>query len=220
MDRSAQIDTFSRFTQVSRETIISLKKYEELLVKANNRLNLIGKTTINNIWNRHFLDSAQVIDFVDKNDKSLIDLGSGAGFPGLVLAIILRDRNIPLKTKLIEKSPKKIKFLNEVINELDLNTEVFSQNILESSNKISEDVITARAFKPLKIILELIHKKAKKCKKIFIFLGKTGQNELLQASKSWDIEYKQRISVTSSDSLVIEINGLKKIEKHSNYFSD
>ena len=220
MDRSDQIDTFSRFTQVSRETIISLKKYEELLIKANEGLNLVGKSTISNIWDRHFLDSAQVIDFVDKNDKSLIDLGSGAGFPGLVLAIILKDRKIPLKTKLIEKSPKKIKFLNQVINELKLNTEVFGQNFLENSNKLSDDVITARAFKPLKIILELIHKKAENWKKIFIFLGKTGQNELLQASKSWDIEYKQRVSVTSNDSFVIEINGLKKIKSDSNYISN
>ena len=85
MDKSIQIDTFSRFTQVSRETIISLKKYEKLLIKANNKLNLIGKSTNNLIWHRHFLDSAQAIDFVDKNDKSMIDLGSGAGFPGLVI---------------------------------------------------------------------------------------------------------------------------------------
>jgi len=75
---------------------------------------------------------------------------------------------------------------------------------------LSDDVFIARAFKPLKIILELIHNKAENWKKIFIFLGKTGKNELLQASKSWDIEYKQRVSVTSSDSIVIEINRLKK----------
>ena len=82
MDRSVQIDTFNRLTQVSRETIISLKKYEEFLVKANKGLNLIGKSTIKSIWHRHFLDSSQVFDFIDKNDNSLVDLGSGAGFPG------------------------------------------------------------------------------------------------------------------------------------------
>ena len=75
---------------------------------------------------------------------------------------------------------------------------------------MSGDVFVARAFKPLKIILSLIHNKAENWKKIFIFLGKTGKNELLQASKSWHIEYKQRVSVTSSDSIVIEINKLKK----------
>ena len=210
MDRSIQIDTFCRFIQVSRETITSLKKYEDLLIKANKSLNLVGNSTINQIWSRHFLDSAQVIDFVDKNDKCLVDLGSGAGFPGLVLAIACKDRKIPLKIKLIEKSSKKVKFLKNVIGELDLKVEVFNQNILGEEIKFVEDVFIARAFKPLKKILQLMHNNAENYKKIFIFLGKTGKNELLQASKSWDIEYKQRVSVTSSDSMVIEINRLKK----------
>jgi len=210
MDRSIQIDTFCKFIQVSRETITSLKKYEYLLIKANKSLNLVGNSTINQIWSRHFLDSAQVIDFVDKNDKCLVDLGSGAGFPGLVLAIACRDRKIPLKIKLIEKSSKKVKFLKNVIEELDLKVEVFNQNILEEEIKFVEDVFIARAFKPLKKILQLMHNNAENYKKIFIFLGKTGKNEILQASKSWDIEYKQRVSVTSSDSMVIEINRLKK----------
>ena len=108
MDRSNQIDTFSRFSQVSRETINSLVKYENMLLEANKKLNLIGKSTINDVWFRHFLDSVQVIDFIDKNNKSLVDLGSGAGFPGLVLSIIALERKIPLKVILIEKSPKKI----------------------------------------------------------------------------------------------------------------
>ena len=210
MDISSQINTFNRFSLVSRETISSLKKYEDILINANKTLNLVGNSTINEIWTRHFLDSAQVIDFIDKNCKTLVDLGSGAGFPGLVLAIILKDRKIPLKIKLIEKSPKKTKFLRRVISELNLNVEALSQNVLEQRITFMEDVFVTRAFKPLKIILELIHNKAKNWKKIFVFLGKTGQNELLQASKSWDMKYKQRMSVTNSDSIVIELNTLKK----------
>ena len=210
MDKYIQIDTFSRFIRVSRETIISLKKYEDLLIKANKNLNLIGNSTINQIWTRHFLDSAQVIDFVDKNDKSLIDLGSGAGFPGLVIAIASKDRKIPIKIKLIDKSPKKVKFLKEIIKKLHLNVEVLHQNVLEGSIKLEGDVLVARAFKPLNIVLKLIHNKAENWKKIFIFLGKTGKKELEQVSKSWDIQYKQRVSVTSNDSIVIEINKLKK----------
>jgi len=210
MDKTIQIDTFSRFSQVSRETIRSLKKYENILVESNKNLNLIGKSTINEIWTRHFLDSAQVIDFIDKNDKTLVDIGSGAGFPGLVLAIILKERKVPVKVKLIEKSPKKVKFLKKIINELQIDVEVIEKNIFEYSKKISESVFVARAFKPLKIILELIHNKAENWKKIFVFLGKTGENELLEASKIWDIEYKQRVSVTSSDSIVLEINRIKK----------
>ena len=210
MDKTIQIATFTRITRVSRETITSLKKYEDILTKTNKSQNLIGNSTINDIWTRHFLDSAQVIDFIDKNDKTLIDIGSGAGFPGLVLAITSKDRKIPLKIKLIEKSSKKTKFLKKLIDELQLDAEVINKNIFEYPKKLSEDVFVARAFKPLKIILPLIHNKGENWKKIFIFLGKTGKNELLQASKSWHIEYKQRVSVTSSDSIVIEINKLKK----------
>ena len=210
MDRSLQIDTFTRFTRVSRETIRSLITYEDILIKANKDLNLIGSSTIKNIWSRHFLDSVQVIDFIEENDKTLVDIGSGAGFPGLVLAIMSKDRKIPLKIKLIEKSSKKIIFLKKLINKLRLNVDVMDQNILEGSKKLSEDIFVARAFKPLQIVLELIHNKAENWNKIFIFLGKTGKNELLQASKSWDIQYKQRMSVTSTDSFVLEINNLEK----------
>ena len=210
MDKTIQIDTFNRITQVSRETITSLKKYEDILIKANKTLNLVGNSTINEIWTRHFLDCVQVIDFIDKKNKTLVDIGSGAGFPGLVLAITLKDRKIPLKIKLIDKSPKKVKFLKDMINKLQLDVEVINQNILKDPKKLLDDVFVARAFKPLKIILQLIHNKAKNWKKIFIFLGKTGKSELLQVSKSWEIEYKQRVSVTSDDSLVIEINRLRK----------
>ena len=210
MATSIQINTFCRFTRVSRETITSLKIYEEILIKANEKLNLIGNSTIKDIWTRHFLDSSQVIDFVDKNDKHMVDIGTGAGFPGLILGILAKDRKIPLKIKLIEKSPKKVKFLKDIINKLGLDIDVLNENVFELQTKLRQDLIIARAFKPLEIILELIHKKAENWKKIFIFLGKTGQSELLQASKSWDIEYKQRMSVTSNDSIVIEINKFKK----------
>ena len=210
MDRSGQITTFNRFTRVSRETITSLKKYENLLIKANKNLNLIGSSTIKQIWIRHFLDSAQVIDFIDKNDKNLADLGSGAGFPGLVIAILAKDRNIPIKINLIDKSVKKTEFLREIVNELKLDVQVNNQNILEMENKLNEDLIIARAFKPLEIILKLMHKKTRNWKKFFIYLGKTGENELLRVSKTWDIKYKKRRSITSVDSKILEIDDFKK----------
>ena len=171
---SDHIDAFSRLTRVSRETISSLAKYEEILKIHNKNLNLIGKSTLNNIWNRHFLDSFQVIDFIDKNCKTAVDLGSGAGFPGLVVAIAAKDKNYSLKVELIEKSPKKAKFLKEIISELKLNANVVVEDAFEKLFQINEEVIMARAFKPIKIILELIHNRAKNWKKIIIFLGKSG----------------------------------------------
>ena len=136
MEQSSQIDTFSGITQVSRETITSLKKYEEYLIKSNKTLNLIGKSTVNQIWIRHFLDSSQVIDFIDKNEKDLIDLGSGAGFPGLITAILAKDRNITLNVKLIEKSPRKVSFLKEIIKRLNLKVQVLYLNVLEFSTRL------------------------------------------------------------------------------------
>jgi len=210
MGKYGQIDTFLRFTQVSRETITSFNIYEDYLIESNKKLNLIGKTTINQIWYRHFLDSSQVIDFIDENDKDLVDFGSGAGFPGLVIAILAKERKISLKVSLIEKSPRKVTFLKEIIKNLNLNVEVLEQNILEQPMRLYTDLIIARAFKPLKIILPYLNENAKNWRKAFLFLGKTGQSELLQASKIWDIKYKQRVSITSSDSVVIEINNLIK----------
>ena len=210
MDREVQIDTFCRYSQVSRETIRSLVKYEELLKESNKSLNLIGNSTVNNIWYRHFLDSFQAIDFIDKNQKTLVDIGSGAGFPGLVLSIIAKDRKIPLKIKLIEKSKKKINFLKKIISKLKLNADVINENVEDEKFYFDDEAFVVRAFKPLPKILELIHNKAENFKKIIIFLGKNGKDELLQASKNWDIKYKQSMSVTSNDSFLIEINKLIK----------
>jgi len=210
MDRLDQINTFNRLIRVSRETIVGLKTYENILIEANKSLNLVGNSTIKQIWIRHFLDSAQVIDFIDKNDNILIDLGSGAGFPGLVLGIAAKENKIPIKIKIIEKSPKKIMFLKKLNQKLRLNVEFIKENVLTEPVLLDGDVIVARAFKPLQTILELIHSKARNWRKSFIFQGKTGESQILQASKSWNIKYKQRASITSNDSFVMEINKIEK----------
>ena len=213
MDRKSQIDAFCRYTSVSRETIIGLNTYENMLVDANKSLNLIGKSTISNIWSRHFLDSYQVIDLIEENDKILMDLGSGAGFPGIILGLAMKEKKIPIKIKLLEKSKKKTAFLNQAINKLEINAEVINKDAMQTNVILEENVFIARAFKPLEIILALIHNNAKNWRKILIFQGRTGREELLRASKTWDIKYKQRQSITSNDSSILEIKGLKKIEQ-------
>ena len=203
-------DKFSQITQVSRETIISLKSYEKELIKSNKELNLVGKSTINHIWDRHFLDSSQAIDFIDKNKKKLVDIGSGAGFPGLIIAIIAKDRKIDLKIDLIEKSPKKCNFLRKIIKSLKINATIINQNVFDLEEKINADIVIARAFKPLKVILELIEQKIDNNSSTLLFLGKTWKKELVEASKLWDLQYKQSVSITNSDSVVVHINKIKR----------
>jgi len=212
MDRKIQIDQFIKHTQVSRETISSLVEYEKKLINYNKNLNLIGKSTINTIWNRHFLDSAQVIDLIDKKCNNIIDIGSGAGFPGIVLGIMAKEKNIPVKIDLIEKSPKKVEFLRSIISDLKLKMSVHEQDVNVHEVKLIADVIVLRAFKPLEIIFNILDKKPRNWGEVITFLGKNGKRDLLQASKVWDIKYKQSMSITSVDSLILRISELKKKE--------
>ena len=211
MGELSQIDTFCSNVQVSRETISSLKKYEDLLIKYNSGLNLVGKSTINEIWIRHFLDSAQVIDLIDKNVNSCIDIGSGAGFPGLVLALLLKHKKSQANFKILEKSPKKCNFLKLVSSELGLDTEIICQDI-KNIKKINCDFAIARAFKPLPEIFEIIHSKINFSAKLVLFLGAKQSGLLDETSKKWNMEYKQRKSITSSDSLIIEVNKLERLD--------
>jgi 16S rRNA (guanine527-N7)-methyltransferase len=140
----------------------------------------------------------------------LVDLGSGAGFPGVIISMIAKDRHIPLKIKLIEKSKKKANFLKSIIEEFDLKAEVINKNIFEESGLLLGDAFVARAFKPLSKVLELMHTNIKNWEKIILFLGKSWKRDLHQVSKIWDIEYNKSVSVTSNDSIILEINRLKK----------
>ena len=209
---------YTKFPHVSRETINSLIIYENYLLENNKKFNLISKSTEKHIWNRHFLDSIQLIDFIDKNCKICADLGSGAGFPGLVMSIAAKERKMSTQFHLYEKSVKKSKFLNQICKKLNLNTKVISKNVFDQET-IEADVIVARAFKPLKIILQLIHEKSKNLKNLLLFLGKSGKQTLLDASKIWEFEYKELKSVTSDDSLIINIKRFKKkFDQNTNYF--
>jgi 16S rRNA (guanine527-N7)-methyltransferase len=210
MDRKDQVDTFCRYYQVSRETILGLEMYEKLLIEENKVLNLVGKSTIREIWHRHFMDSYQVIDFIEKNDKIINDLGSGAGFPGIIVALAAKEKKMNVKINLLEKSRKKTQFLKKIVTRLNLNVEVINEDILKKDFNMLGDVFLARAFKPLTKICELMHSKTPNWKKLFVFLGKTGDQELLRASKNWDIKYKQRVSITSGDSKILEVNNLTK----------
>ena len=117
------------YFNVSRETLDLFCEYEALLSKWNKKINLVSKKSLFDIWERHFLDSGQIINHVEASGKRWVDLGSGAGFPGLVVALLLRDRKIDCDIILVEKNLKKVFFLNEVVRKFDLNVKVLNKNI-------------------------------------------------------------------------------------------
>ena len=198
-----------KLLQVSRETIESLNIFENLLLENNRKFNLISKSTENIIKTRHILDSAQVIDFVDKNSKNCIDLGTGAGFPGIVLSILFKERKYPMRIDLYEKSPKKCQFLSKVVKRLNLNALVLEKNIFEQRN-LEVGTIVARAFKPIQSIFRIITENFNNYKNLILFLGKNQKQTLLDASKVWEFEYKEQKSVTSDDSLILNIKKVRK----------
>ena len=209
---SLEIDYKKIKSLVSRETLKELETFRKLIIMRNNDINLISSTTIEASKDRHIVDSAQIIDFVDKNRSTCTDIGSGAGLPGIVLAIIMKHKNSDMQFNLYEKSYHKSKFLEEVSRKFNLNTKVFNQNIFEQENLHSE-IIVARAFKPMIVILDLVNKSFKKFSNIILLLGKNGKSSIKECQKKWKFDYVEKNSLTNEESLVIKISNLKKNEK-------
>ena len=195
---------------VSRETLNDLNEYINYVINKNSEINLISENSEKSINTRHLLDSAQIIDFVDKNDINLCtDLGSGAGFPGIVLAILMKSKNPLFKVIFYEKSFHKSNFLKSVSRKLKLNSVINQKNIFEERN-LTTDIIVSRAFKPLPTIFEIALNNFKKFKYIILFLGRSGEEILKDAKKKWSFDYEEKKSLTSDRSIVIKISNLKK----------
>ena len=144
---------------VPRETFMEFENFIAMLQKRNEEINIISKETAKNdvIRERHIVDSAQVIDFVDLNSKIITDIGSGGGMPGIIISIMIKNLKNSSKVHLYEKSHHKSAFLRKVSRDLKLNTEVIQENIFESQN-LESGTIMARAFKPLPVVLDLVYK--------------------------------------------------------------
>ncbi len=194
---------------VSRETCIDFERFISLILEKNQEINIISKKTEPIIRERHIIDSAQAIDLIDLNATICSDLGSGGGLPGIVLAIMMKNLNQPMKFNLYEKSHLKSVFLRNVTRKLKLNTEVIEGDVFEIENLKSETVI-GRAFKPLPVVLELMSKNFTNCKNLILFMGKNGKQTLNEAFKVWKFEYKEKMSLTSNDSFLINIKNIKK----------
>ena len=204
-----ELDQILNKLNVSRETLSTLNKYRELVISENLKINLISAKTASDFMERHITDCAQAIEFIDKNNKTCTDLGTGAGLPGIVLAILLRDRNVDIKMNLYEKSYRKSIFLKSVSRELKLETEIFQRDVFSEKNLVTGTIL-ARAFKPLPVILELIEKNFKKYTNLIIFMGKNGKQVLKSTIKEWKFEYKEKESLTNKGSFLLNIKNISK----------
>ena len=196
---------------VSRETCLDFEKFISMIKSKNKLINIISKKSSENgdIRQRHIIDSAQAIEFIDLNDNTTCDLGSGGGMPGIVIAIMAKNLKKNIKINLFEKSYHKSSFLKEVSKELNLQTEIIQEDVFKIRD-MNSGTIMARAFKPMPIVLDLVHKNFNKYKNLILFMGKSGKKILSQTLKDWDFEYKEKRSLTSDDSFLLNIKNIKK----------
>ena len=201
------VEFFIKKFNVSRETIEKLNKYKDFLLSSNKSLNLIGKTTENQIFTRHFADSAQIYDLIE--DKSeIVDLGSGAGFPGVILKILMDNNKIAGNITLIDKSPKKCKFLQDLSDKLGLTLKIVNLKIENFKfNKIS--TIVSRAFKKTVDTIDILFKNNDKIRNIILMKGKTYQHELEEAKKKYTFDVEKFRSITSDESYILKISNIK-----------
>ena len=185
----------------SEKNVSDIKIFIIELLKANKKHNFISKSTENVIWHRHVLDSAQLVKFIDFSKGSLSDLGSGAGFPGLILAIF--NKNKDFHVKLYEKSLVKRAFLRDIIDRLSLKIELRG-NVYDEI--IDTDYIVSRAFKKLEAIIQVSREIAKKSHKLIILKGQNAQEDLKKAFKKEKYDYKLENSITNEESKIIIVD--------------
>ena len=196
---------------VSRETCNDLECLISMIQEKNKEINIISKKTDEKwvIRERHIIDSAQIIDFVDLNSNTTCDLGTGGGMPGLIVAIAMKKIKNKMKINLYEKSHNKCVFLKEVSKKLNLNTEIIHKDIFTVKN-IETGTIMSRAFKPMPVILNLVRENFKKYKNIIFFMGSSGKKILNETLKEWDLDYEVKKSLTNDESFILNIQKIRK----------
>lgn len=193
---------------VSRETLGRLKRYAELLKDWNGRHNLVSKGSMTDMWRRHFWDSAQLAQLIPLTSRTLVDLGSGAGFPGLVLAVMRPE----LRITLIEATGKKCRFLEAVAGELQLKTRILNERV-EDAPRGQFDVITARACAPLPLLLSYAQRFWGEGSLALFHKGQNLASELTEAHKSWRIKIEQHSSRSDPSGIIIEIRELQRVAR-------
>ena len=219
MEISDQIKVFKKLHNVPRETIEQFTKYHDLLIKHQEKTNLVGSGTVSTIWIRHFSDSAKLTDRIityTNNMSSTIDVcdvGSGAGFPGLVCFLLLSSKKYQIKMTLIESNRKKCKFLNLVKEKLILPVHIINDRVEKIEKKY--DIVMSRAVAPLHILLGLLAPLSKKNTVFLLPKGKNYLKEIKKAKKLWNFSYKvvnNNYLLDKSGGVTLEIVDLKKFE--------
>jgi 16S rRNA (guanine527-N7)-methyltransferase len=190
---------FQRLTGVSRETLARLQLYVELLVAWNRRINLVGPRTLGDVWRRHILDSAQLRPLIPPSARILVDLGSGAGLPGLILAIL----GVP-EVHLVEADQRKCAFIREAARVTGTPVTLHAQR-LEKITGIHADVVTARAFAPLPNLLDQAENLVDTHSILLFLKGKTVGEELTEAAKGWKMRATLHPSVSDPSGTVLRL---------------
>ena len=207
------LNSYSKISDlnVSRETCNELESLISMIQEKNQEINLISREIFQkeSIRERHIIDSAQIIDFIDLNTNTTCDLGSGGGMPGLIVAIMMKKIKNKMKIILYEKSHHKCIFLKDVSKKFNLNTEIIRKDIFTVKN-IETGTIMSRAFKPMPVILNLVNENFKRFKNIIFFMGESGREILNSALKEWDLDYEEKKSLTNNDSFILNIKKIRK----------
>lgn len=203
-----EYDFFSQY-DVSRESQDKLIAYHKLLFKWQKAINLVGPKTLQDSWERHFADSAQLLELIPPRAKHLIDLGSGAGFPGLVLGAM----RPALQVHLVESDERKAQFLRNVSRETSVDAIVHNERIESITIDFTPDVVTARALSELVELLKFCAGWAvdNPDLKLVFLKGRRWEEEIAAAKKSFDFELEDFPSATSEESRILSITGLKVV---------
>lgn len=193
---------------VSRETMDRLKAFEAMTAKWTVKINLIAKSTIPTIWNRHIVDSAQIFQYADA-PAHWVDIGSGGGFPGIVMAIMAKEHASNAKFTLIESDARKCTFLRTAIRELELNAYVITQRIEEAEPQ-SADVVSARALGSLTDLIPHVKRHLTNDGTALLMKGRTYADELTAVSADWDFELDQYPSITDPDSCILSLKRIAR----------
>ncbi|ARE83543.1 ribosomal RNA small subunit methyltransferase G [Roseovarius mucosus] len=194
---------------VSRETQARLEIYADLLVKWNPRINLVSRKSLDEMWTRHFADSAQIHALAPPSVDHWVDLGSGGGFPGLVVAILAQDGGSPRRVTLIESDARKAAFLRVVIRETGLNAMVLNDRI-EKVRPQEADVLSARALTELSGLLEFSERHLAQDGIALFLKGARWENEMAAAERTWSFTHRLVKSATEDGSVIFAITGVSR----------